>query len=271
MIFNKKTTYAVMFIIMVLLSALAVAVSLPEGPTQITQVLSQKRLPYPANTKEAEAGNITQITLYGKTATQSWQGYVGNVTGLVVLDDARNYTLYNWTITNPRGEIYATYLSSVDWTTGNVNCWNWTVPSTNYVGLGVLEGWDTGKASYSWGSTVPGRMGCSDIDIDCVNETFTYPGSHNPFFVGGKGISQDTCPAVSLKNNNDQGVFQEIMLYNNKTSGGANGDGVIYTSILRDNVVGYDGNQWDFEMLVGQNGHNGSTTTTTYYFYVELS
>jgi hypothetical protein len=43
-----------------------------------------------------------------------------------------------------------------------------------------------------------------------------------------------------------------------------------YTAKIQDSYVqGFDGRWWNFEMIVGVNGHSGNNLMT-YYFYVEL-
>jgi hypothetical protein len=268
---QSRIAWIVCVLMMALMCATAVLATTPEGPTSISQTASSGRTAHGVGGGEAEAGNVTQLIISGKTGTNTWQGYVGNVSGLITLDDVSNHSLYNWTTNSPNGEVYATYLPTVDWTSGNINCWNWSDPDTDYVGLGVLEGWDSSKNSAGWALTSPGKIGCSDTDNDCVNETFTYPGTHNSFYAGTKNITINSCPAVGLKDINNNAAFQEVLLYNNKTGGGANGDGIIYTALIKQNTLGYDGSTWDFQMIVGENGRNVSATTTPYYFYLELS
>ena len=110
-------------------------------------------------------------------------------------------------------------------------------------------------------------MGCKPDDVDGINETFTLD-THSEFYVGAYNIEANTCNATQLYNSTGHRVFEEVLLYVNQSDG--DGDGVIFTSIIQQDTVGYDGGEWDFEMIVGENGHNGSTGSTTYYFYVEL-
>ena len=63
-----------------------------------------------AQDDEALAGNVTEITITGFTITQTWQGYFGNITGSITLDDGSGNTLYDWAADasfSPIGEIYA--------------------------------------------------------------------------------------------------------------------------------------------------------------------
>ena len=58
--------------------------------------------------------------------------------------------------------------------------------------------------------------------------------------------------------------FEETILYE-ATSGS-----VIFTTILDENVLGFDNAYHDFEMLVLENGHGINSGTTPYYFFLEL-
>ena len=46
---------------------------------------------------------------------------------------------------------------------------------------------------------------------------------------------------------------------------------VVFASLLNENVLGFDNNPHDFEMLVLENGHGTDTSPTTYYFYAAIS
>jgi hypothetical protein len=45
---------------------------------------------------------------------------------------------------------------------------------------------------------------------------------------------------------------------------------IIYATILENDLAGYDGQTYDFQMLVPENGSQGFTGATAYYLYVEL-
>src|SRR3989344_75402 len=251
-------------------TAIVLALTQPEGPGTLTVVNSSRRLAGSALTTQATAGNITHLIVQGQTVTQSWQGFVGNITCTITLDDANNNTLYDWSLADPEGEIYATYLSQVNWTAGSVLCWNWTHTVASYLQLVELE---TNPAAGDGAPNVYGGIGALADDPDGVNETFTAPGlgMHASFYVGSQLINGSlgpSCPITRLYNSTGQGTFREVILYHDGT--GASNDGVIYTAIINQSVIGYDTQRWDFEMIVGENGHEGDVTPITYYFYVEL-
>jgi hypothetical protein len=246
----------------------------PEGPIRWEIINSTSKTTAPAATINAAAGNITSLNIFGKTVTQSWQGYVGNVSGAITLDDSHNNTIFNWTISSAKGEIYATYLPTVDWTAGRVYCWNWSgggLPKDETLRLGELEGWDTTPGDVPLNTKT---LGLSEPNAaDSINNTFSPAGTlaHSNFYVGDQlinGSIESSCPLVKLYNSTGHGVFEQVLLFSNYTD--FDNRGVIYTSILKSGVIGFDGNRWDFQMIVGVNGHNGNSEATPFYFYVEL-
>src|SRR3989344_6931613 len=89
----------------------AVAQTAPQGPGQITKGANDRRSVGIDNTThgtvvQAEAGNVTALNINSTRLTSRWQGYYGNITGRVTLDDASNNTLFDWELASPRGEIY---------------------------------------------------------------------------------------------------------------------------------------------------------------------
>ncbi len=48
------------------------------------------------------------------------------------------------------------------------------------------------------------------------------------------------------------------------------GQNIIFTSLLEQNLAGFDNKTHDFEMLVLEDGHGTNVATTTYYFWLEL-
>ena len=87
--------------------------------------------------------------------------------------------------------------------------------------------------------------------------------SHPDFLVGTKNMTG--CPSTyAFVNNSAQtNDYAQILL-----ADGANQ--TVYTTIIDHGQTGYDGAQHDFQLLVGQNGHQGGPATTTYYFFTEL-
>jgi len=45
---------------------------------------------------------------------------------------------------------------------------------------------------------------------------------------------------------------------------------MIFTSIMQQDKVGFDGATHDFEMIVVEDGQEGDSSPTAYYFYLEI-
>ncbi len=254
---QEKTSWILHFIFLALLmfpslAGAQVMPTEPEGPTELSVINTSRRAPAGAATVQAQAGNVTQISIVGNTVTQTWQAYYGNVSGTITLDDALNNTIYNWQLASPEGEIYASE-STIDFTYGNVFCYD-------------FDASDTGDSSFNTLAEYEALLGLEPDDADGIDETFTEGTGYDEFFVGSYRIN-DTCPTTQMYDHNEQkdpDKFQEVLLYDNTS------DKLVYTAIIEQAALGFDDKYWDFEMIVGENGHAGDTTTTTYYFYVEL-
>jgi len=218
-------------------------VAAPTGPSDITPVSSSRYPIDAASNVSAIAGNVTELTFTANAVTNTWQGYYGNITGSILLGDSNNKTLYDWTSASPNGEIYATRSAALP---------NWAIiQCANDIQIAQEDNDLQVNAS---------------VDQDAVNRTFLNTTSFNTFYVGSVNInSTQNCYAVNLHNSTGlpSSDFQEVLL----NDGGAI---PIYTALIKQDASGFDGNTHDFEMLVGENGHNGDITSTPYYFYVEL-
>jgi len=205
-----------------------------QGPTSSMNISNDASIIY------AEADNVTELAFDAQTVTKTWQGYYGNVVGNVTLSDTNSHSLYNWELVSPNGEIYATRSPSVNWET--VRCANLVELQAENTVLGVSEAAD-----------------------DSVTNTFRNASSFNKFYTGTIQInSSQNCYATHLNDNSGiQSEHYAELLLSDSTL-------MIYTTLLDPNAIGFDGNKYNFEMLVGQNGHTGDTTPTMYYFYIEI-
>jgi len=233
----------------------------PTGPETLS-VDNTSRLDttnWPAIEIQAEAGNISHLTIDAKTQTQTWQGYFGDITGTITLDDANNNTMYDWYMAEPQGEIYASNSTTVTW--DDIECLDYT--RTNG-GLNL--------------TTVETMYGLAPDDVDGVDETFNVSGKlsdgstdHPIVYVGTHTIAAGSCPAAdTYESDSSAGTnFIEVLLTDNQS--------IVFTTIIENNivgndtdVVGFDGVTHDFQMLVGENGHDGDDLVTPYWFFVEL-
>ncbi len=256
------------YFIFVLLSSLLVfsfASAAPNGATTVTPTnISSGGLSGAAATDNAFAGNISEVVVYGLSNTQTWQGYFGNVSGAIRLADSSNAVMYNWTLANPSGEVYASTNGTIQWT--NIQCFNFTAngsysDDSGQAGATSLYGKNL--------SQIESQFNIAGDSADGVNETFTLigAGTHDAFFVGSLAFSEGECRSTRIFDSTGAGVsdnFEEVLLYEPSTTS------VVFTSILENNVNAFNNRSSDFEMLVLEDGHNGDTSSTPYYFFVEL-
>jgi hypothetical protein len=228
--------------IMLLLLSACIAAAEPTGPSNLNQISSSRYPVTSASNISAIAGNVTELNIESNSITSTWQGYFGNISGSILLGDSNNNTMYDWTSASPTGEIFATRnVTTPTWS--NIRCANGTHIDGEDAALGVTQ----------------------ITDQDSVNRTFLNTTAFNAFYVGNININiTQNCFAVALHNstNGPSDNFKEVLLYD--------GSSMIYTAIITQDSLGFDNRTHDFEMLVGEDGHNGNSATTPYYFYVEL-
>jgi hypothetical protein len=190
-------------------------------------------------------GYITTINLSATAVNVRWKGFVGLVTGSFTLDDSVGSTLYDWSITSVSGEVYATRNSStIAWS--NIRCANKSLlESENFY------------------------MSHTSRD-DNITRTFNDT-THAEFFVGSVNITINTCPTLNtyINNASQNTDFEEVALTDstNFTNNGT----IVYATVMEQDVVGFDGGTYDFQMIVPENGALGYSGRTAYYLYVELS
>lgn len=218
----------------------------------------------PADHENAYAGNVTSVDITGYTTTQSWQGFFGNVSGVIELTDINNNTMYNWTLASPQGEVYAsTNETGIMWT--HIQCFNFTATGT-YDG----NEWGNGGLTNQNGTNITqleDRYGIKWDDVDGVNETFFENNGHDEFYTANKQFITSECLSTMVygPNGPTANLFEEVLLYEPVSSS------IIFASLLEENdPAGFDDANHDFEMLVLENGHGTDVDSTDYYFYVEL-
>ena len=217
--------------------------AIPTGPGgPITPLSSSRYSTASAQSTPAIAGNVTEINMNATSITQTWQGFFGNITGKIVLGNSNNQSLYDWNLASPQGQVYAIRTASTpNW--ASIQCANNTEISTEHT-----------------------YTGASATAADRINNTFLNGTSFNAFYVGTVQITSGaSCYATNMYTNTGSSVanhFSEVVLSDTTN--------IIYTALLDQDYMGFDGKTHDFEMLVAENGHNGDTATTPYYFYLEL-
>lgn len=235
----------VMSMLVLMLAFSIVSAVQPFGASTVTEGASTRAPVDSPENNSAIAGNVTELTIYGSSITQTWQGYFGNVTGTVKLADSSNNVMYNWSLADPEGEIYASTSSSITW--ADITCFDL---ATNH---GALET----------------AFNIVSDDVDGINETFSQANEHDMFYTNNVQFLAGDCATTFVYDSTGTGVdnnFEEVLLTDQTSA-----TQVIFTSIIEETSLnGFDGADHDFEMLVLEDGHGTDTATTTYYFYVEL-
>lgn len=252
-------------VLIVILLALALfgisyASSQPSG-ADVNEGSSQRA---PADAPEsvaAQAGNVTELNIFGYTVTQSWQGYFGNVTGTIQLADGSDNVFYNWSAISPQGEIFSSANSTINW--ANIQCFNFTATGTMNSSGETPGGTSLNGTNLS---QLEALYNIEEGDVDGVDETFVLK-DHDGFYVSSLQFSANECVSTRIYGDTGAGVdqeFEEVILYDPVTTS------VVFTSLLEQDLLGFDQRTHDFQMLVLEDGHGTDTEVTPYYFFVEL-
>mgnify|MGYP005662657115 FL=1 len=183
-------------------------------------------------------GYIASINISATVVNEKWKAFVGWVNGVLALRDSSGDTIYDWTLAVSTGEVFATRTSGTVTLTG-INCSNTSVLETENSAMGHSSNSDNITATFN--------------AID-----------HNAFTVASETIVANSCYSVhTYINNASQSTdFEEVILYD--------GTNLVYATILEDNLAGYDGSGYDFQMIIPQNATTGAAVTP-YYIFVEIS
>jgi len=261
---EKNLVLTFLFLFICIFQAVLIIAITPSGGS-VNELNSTTAAADTAGSHEAIAGNVTELNIQGYSTTQTWQGYFGNVTGTIQLADASDNVLYNWSLANPQGEVYASTNESISWT--NVQCLNFTSTGTytDESGNGGTTNLDGTNLTI-----LESQYNVNASAVDGVDETFTLLGgaSHDLFYTANQQFSEGECRSTRVFGDSGEGVsdeFEEVLMYEPTTQS------VIFASLLEPgNVLGFNNNDYDFEMLVLEDGHLSDTSSTTYYFFVEL-
>ena len=246
----------ILFLICTILIVLLIGkvwAAIPSGPVityRGNETSSTSGNPALENNASIKGGVIATLILNVRQQDSHWKAYVGNVTGTYVLEDASNYSIYEWTISTIAGEVYATRTSTIiNW--GNVVCAN---------------------SSHVASEMTVMRHNSTSTPGDALNETFDdNANDHWGFYAGSKQIVANSCnysinPWVNDTNQTSSDLFEEVLLYDGSNN-------LVYVAKIENDLRGYknDSTTYDFQMLVAENASEGGPYQTNYYFYVELS
>ena len=200
----------------------------------VANVTRQKMHQGIGSTDSAKGGFVTEMNLDAAAVTAKWQGYYGNITGSIVLEDSQGNNMFTWAWLPAQGaEVIAT-------TNTAIPTWS-AIAATNADAMTAMETrweWDAG------GSDSPA------ITFDHESDSVTIAGVEVTTTRGTNSLG---------------GGFAEVVITDGAT---AAKEDFLFVGIMSDDTEAYDGTAKDFEMLVAT---PDTGAVEAYYFYVELS
>ena len=239
--FEERFFSVLIFSFLVLIGLLYFVSADPVGPNSIAISSNETSVAPGAATLNISGGRIATINVTANTQNSRWKAFVGNVSGSFTLDDASGSTIYDWSLTSLSGEIYATRFSgSITW--ANVNCSNITWMEQENVNMNHTNSQDNLSATF-------------------------VAGTHISFVLAGNNLVANSCRTLNTYVNNatQDTDFEEVVLFETIKNN------TIFTTILENEVTGFDSNSYDFQMIVPEIGLETFTGSTAYYLYVEIT
>lgn len=248
---NKIITIMLILLGFVMIPVVSAQINVPMGAETATSIRNETINPalYNPAQVDAFAGNLTELTITGITQTKSWQGFFGNVSGTIILEDSTGARFYDWSAAEPQGQVYASANQTISWTT---------------VGCAPIEDNLFRDPWYTF-------YGMLDTDYDNINITYNLS-LHDEFYVGLLTIPENTCRSTYTFVNSGRQTddFPAVLLHDEN-------DALIFTALIenrsvdaREGKIGYDGGDYDFQLLVAERGRYGDTDVTPYYFWIEI-
>lgn len=233
---EKIIVFTILFFSILFLSSLTVAT--PTGPSTINITANETKALTTGQEINISGGIISKVNITASVQNPHWKAFVGWIDGKFTLDDSSGFTIYDWTLSSVGGEVYATRQSgTIEW--GTISCADAAEIITEDTAL-------------------------DHAGQDNITSTFTPASNGETFVVAGTTIAQNTCSSTHTYVGGVQTVeFEEVILHDETD--------IIFATILEEDVTGYDGVDYDFQMLVPENANETWTSSTAYYLYVELS
>lgn len=249
-----KKLLVVFSLLLLALTVVFGATTNPSAPSGIG-IISNTTTDYATNgliQNSATRGYIYTMNINESQPSNKWVGYVGNITGNFALEDSSARALYNWSIAVTKGEIYAQIESAAP---------TWSVMRCAKTAELYVE-----ETYYSH----------TTADEDSYSNTFrnnSVSGYSNPqIYVGDRQVASANASCHGLRLNNNTGSpgldWDEVVL----TDGGNDGTNyeLTYAALIENSAIGFDGKQYDFQIMLPQNATAGDVAVIPYYFYIEL-
>lgn len=183
-------------------------------------------------------GVISSINVSSTTQNPHWKAFVGWIDGKFTLDDSGGSSIYDWSFSSSGGEVYATRASgAIAW--GSIAC------------------------------ATPAQITAEEVLLahsgeDNISSTFSGTNT-GTYVVSGTSIGAGSCSATnSYISDVPQGAsFEEFILTDSSN--------IVFATEIEDDIVGYDDGNYDFQMIIPENGSESFTGSTAYYLYLELN
>ena len=236
---GSKASLAILLVSAVIFF-LPLAYAQPTGVDIQDNITDSMGVTSPSNRTD-EGGTITTLTLDVLQQNIRWKAYVGNLSGVLTLDDSSGQSIFQWQMgaQDLSGEIFVSRSDAIDW--DNIECSNETVIESEQTFLG---------------------LGASSVDN--INRTFNET-THPELTIGLVTLTQDTCRSQgTYVNNTAQSIasadFPIVLL--------ASDLDVVFATPINSGSDSYNtGEQVDFQIIVP----NNPADTTTYFFYAQIS
>jgi len=186
------------------------------------------------NTLDVEGGNVTYLDFDSGQQSQIWQGFFGQISGGLVLENSQGYTMYDWTIVEAKGEVLATRHIISDWS--QINC---STQNEIY------------QEEY--------RLNIPNASSEGINDT--YMNTTHPQFEVGLIVINGCRSTLTDNSTSDKAVFWNIVL-------NADANRTVFAGLIEDNVIGFNGTAVDYQLLVPANRTSGFAV---YNFYLDLT
>lgn len=271
----------IVMMVLMLASIVAVYAINPSQPDGMHVGGSGTRQEINGTVQNRTRGYIYYAEVNQSQVSDKWVAYVGNISGSYAMMSEDGYKLYEWSIVTLTGEVYATKESgrpTVD---------------TDLYGGGIPDWSSVECANSSIINREAFEFNHTSNDEDNLNLTFTDVGFTTPSFYVGEQLVTDSGKTIGDENRNCSGInlftlsndpgdtgggrnWTEVILTDgskedstNTPWGGEQYD-VLYAALIENNSVGYNGQNYDFQIMLPQSGVAGSVDNIAFYFFVEL-
>lgn len=207
----------------------------PQSPSTAT-FTDEDRYDPSAKNDSAVGGNITNLEISGDILTSKWQGYYGNVSGTITLQDSDSNSMIDWDWTAAEGGIVlATTNSSPNWSSA----------------FDIASGTNVNTA---WSFTTD--------DTDSATNTFI--DTNESVKISGTEVTSTAC--AYTYNSTGIGIWQTAVV-SGLGDTNADKDDYLFAGIISADGNSYNDREIDFQMIV-PTPEDG--TGDTYEFYIEL-